>query len=68
MKTNKRTEIKIVLVWAAAILIVSLLLKTIEGYEQIINFLIIAGAINVSIFLNGTNNLSCKLENNKNKC
>ncbi|MCK5677438.1 MAG: hypothetical protein KAH72_03085 [Flavobacteriaceae bacterium] len=68
MKTNKRTEIKIVLVWAAAILIVSLLLKTIEGYEQIINFLIIAGAINVSIFLNGTNNLSCKPENNKIKC
>lgn len=65
MKTNKRTEIKIALVWAAVILLSSLLLKEIEGYDQVINFLILGAVINSSIFLNRTNKLSCKPESNK---
>ncbi len=62
MKTNKRSKTKMVnaLVWAAIVLIGSFLLKSIEGNEQYINFLILVVAIYVSLFLNGTTKLSCK--------
>ncbi len=62
MKTFKRTEIKVALIWAVVIIICSLLLKDIEVYDQVISFLIISNAITFSIFLNGTNNLSCKFK------
>lgn len=60
MKTTKRKEIKIALLWAAVILIVSLLLKINQGKEQIIDFIIIIAAVHTSLSLNETNNLSCK--------
>ncbi len=62
MKTNKRSKTKMVsaLVWAAVVLVGSFLLKSVEGNEQLINFLILAVAVNVSLFLNGTTKLSCK--------
>jgi len=67
MKTKKRKEIKIALLWAAVILIVSLLLKPNQGKEQIIGFLIIIAATHTSLNLNGTNNLSCKTKTIKTK-
>lgn len=60
MDSNKRKKIKIALIWAAAILISSLLLRTTEGKEQITGFLIVLAASYVSLNLNGTNKLSCK--------
>jgi len=64
MKTNKRTEIKIALIWAVALLIVSLLFTSIDGDDQFIYFLILSNAIFFSIFLNRRNKLSCKDKNN----
>ena len=68
MKVNKkRKEIKKALFWAAILLIASLLLKSIEGYDQLINYFILSGALIISLSLNGLINLSCKLESNKTK-
>ena len=63
MKANTRKTLIIALIWAAAILISSLLLRTTEGKEQIIGFLIIVSGSYMALTLNGTNKLSCKKEN-----
>ena len=65
MKTKKGTKIVTALIWATVLIIVSLLLKTFDGKDQLINFLIIASAITVSLYLNETNKLSCKHKNLK---
>jgi len=64
MKTNKRSEIKIALIWAAVLLIVSVLFRSIEVNEQFTYFLILANAIFFSVFLNRRNKLSCNDKNN----
>ena len=67
MKTNKRFKTKMVnaLVWAAIVLVGSFLLKSVEGNEQVINFLIIVVAVNVSLFLNGATICFVKQKNSK---
>ena len=67
MKTNKSKTLIIALIWTAAILISSLMLRTTEDKEQIIVFLIIISASYMALILNGTNNLSCKAENHNSK-
>lgn len=63
MKTNKRKTIKIALLWAAVLLIGSLVLKLSHVENQNISFLIIVAAACISLNLSGTNKLSCKAEN-----
>jgi len=67
MKINKRKKITVALIWAAAILISSLLLRNTEDKEQIIGFLIITSASFMALSLNGANNLSCKAEKQNSK-
>ena len=63
MKTNKRKTIKIALLWAAVLLIGSLVLKLNHVEDKNIGFIIIVAAACVSLNLSGTNKLSCKAEN-----
>ena len=67
MKTNNKKTLIIALIWAASILISSLLLRTTEGKEQIIGFLIIVSGSYMALILNGTNKLSCRAENHDSK-
>ncbi len=67
MKANNRNTFIIALIWAASILISSLLLRTTENKEQIIGFLIIVSASYMALILNGTNKLSCRAENYNSK-
>jgi len=62
MKTNKNSRTKTVnaLIWATVLLAGSFLLKSVEGNEQLISFLILAIGINISLFLNGATKWSCK--------
>jgi len=67
MKADNNKTLIIALIWAASILISSLLLRTTEGKEQMIGFLIIVSGSYMALILNGTNKLSCKAENNNSK-
>jgi len=67
MKVNTRKTLIIALIWAAAILISSLLLRNSENKEQILGFLIIVSGSYMTLTLNGANKLSCKAENHNSK-
>lgn len=64
MKTNNRKIIKVALVWAAILLISSLLFRYFELSNQSTSFFIIIAAAYISLSLNGSNKLSCKTEKN----
>ncbi len=62
MKTNKGKTIRIALLWATVLLIVSFVLKSTHVEDKNVGFFIIVTAAYAALNLSGANNLSCKAE------